>query len=73
MKQELWSSHREAEHGHISPFSGDRQFGGLGDTEAPLGLAGADLLVLLSPVAACRFPYKDPPITFRRLPYMCKI
>lgn len=41
----------------------------LGDTEAPFGLVGADLLVPPSPLAAFRFPYKFPPINLRRLNY----
>lgn len=40
--------------------------------EGPLGLAGADLLVLLRPLAVYRFLYKIPPINLRRLNYICK-
>lgn len=41
--------------------------------EGPLGLAGADLPVLLSLLAVYRFLYKVPPINLRRLNYTNKI
>lgn len=46
----------QAEYGHISAFSWDRRVArvvvGLRDMEAPLGLAGADSLILLSTLTA---------------------
>lgn len=54
--REAEQSKVQAEYGHILAFHWDRQVTevavGLRDMEAPLGLAGADLLILLSTLAA---------------------
>lgn len=61
----------QAEHDRISPSAAaDRT--GLRVMEAPLGLPGADLLVLLSPLAVYRFSYKVLSVNLRRLNYTCK-